>query len=363
MSGALAVTGAHGFLGWHTRVRARAAGWDAVGVGLGPTVSLDEVADAVCGADSVLHLAGVNRGSDDEVRSGNFGLATRLAAGIRRAAQPPSRVVYANSIHAGTEGAYGESKARAAEILAGCAAQVGAEFVDVVLPNLFGEHGRAFYNSVTATFCHQLAGGETPRVLDDGELTLLHVQDAAEVLLGIAKPQEIDLRCRPMGVGELCGVLTQFAEVYATGAIPTLDTPFDVALFNTYRSFTPRSRRPLVSHSDPRGSFSEVVRCHGGSGQTSFSTTAPGVTRGEHFHLGKVERFAVLSGAATISLRKVLTDEVVHIDVDGSEPSYVDMPTLWAHNITNVGTEVLRTVFWTNDLFDPANPDTFAEAV
>lgn len=366
----VAITGAGGFLGWHTRVRAHAerrvnGAADVRPIGMDPSVSTDLLAAAVSGAEHIVHLAGVNRGSEGEVRDGNILLAARLAAGIRYAARPPQRIVFANSVQAATGGTYGDAKRRAADLLAECADQVGAEFVDVPLPNLFGEHGRPFYNSVTATFCHQLANGETPQIHRDQELSMLHVQDAAAILLGNVKPGDAEARLTRIRVSALRDKLQYFAAVYATGAIPALESAFDIALFNTYRSYTfpALARRELATHGDARGEFSEVIRCHGGTGQTSFSTTVPGVTRGDHFHLAKVERFAVLSGTARISLRRVLTDDVVHVDVDGERPAYVDMPTMWAHNITNVGSAVLCTLFWTNDLFDPAAPDTYREVV
>lgn len=353
----LAVTGSGGFLGWHTMVRAHATGRKAEAVDLrGPRPDLG-------GAQRVLHLAGVNRGSADEVLRGNVAAAEALAAAVRAAVPPPATIVFANSVHAGADTPYGAGKRRAAEILAAATADVGAAFVDLALPNLFGEHGRPFYNAVTATFCHLLARGEEPVVAQDRELSLLHAQDAAAVLVGEAGQAAIGQRRHRIGVAQLRERLAGFATAYATGTVPALHTPFDVALFNTYRSYTRVGARPLTPHRDGRGSFHEVVRCLGGPGQSSFSTTVPGVTRGDHFHLAKVERFAVLAGRARIALRKVLTGEVVHVDVDGAEPAFVDMPTMWAHNITNTGDGELHTLFWTNDLFDPAAPDTYPEPV
>jgi UDP-2-acetamido-2,6-beta-L-arabino-hexul-4-ose reductase len=136
-------------------------------------------------------------------------------------------------------------------------------------------------------------------------------------------------------------------------------------LFNTYRAALFPNHYPiaLTAHADERGRLVETVRAHGGQGQTFVSTTRPGITRGEHFHLGKVERFVVLSGRARISLRRVCTDEIVSFDVSGEAPAVVDMPTMWVHNITNIGDTELTTLFWTHSLFDPDNPDTFWEPV
>jgi UDP-2-acetamido-2,6-beta-L-arabino-hexul-4-ose reductase len=335
------MTGASGFLGWHTRVLARTL----------PDVSVAAVPD-LDGADRVLHLAGVNRGNVQL----NVDLARALTAGLRRCATPPKVVVYANSVQAGNGTPYGDAKAAAAEELAAATEWSGSTFVDLRLPNLFGEHGRPHYNSVVATFCRVLADGGQPRVDEDRELELLHATDAAALLLG--RPAGAPVR---RTVTSLAARLREFATLYRTGELPDLRDRFDVRLFNTYRSHA-FAELPVPVRGDARGELFEAVRAHSG-GQAFVSTTRPGATRGEHFHLAKVERFLVLRGEAEIRLRRLLHDEVVRIRVSGAEPTIVDMPTMWAHSITNVGDDDLLTMFWANDLFDPANPDTYAEAV
>ena len=188
------------------------------------------MATAISGADQVIHLAGVNRGTDDEVRDGNALFSSQLAEAIGRAERAPATVVYAGSIH--TEGIYGAAKRAAADLLATAVDASGGQFVDLALPNVFGEHGRPFYNSVTATFCHQIARGETPRIDDDRELQLLHAQDAADILIGSAGQDAIDGRARRLTVSELLAALHGIAELYAEGDIPDLSDPFGLALFN-----------------------------------------------------------------------------------------------------------------------------------
>jgi UDP-2-acetamido-2,6-beta-L-arabino-hexul-4-ose reductase len=279
-----------------------------------------------------------------------------------RAAAPPRTVVYANSAQAGNGTPYGDAKAAAGAVLADAAARAGSRFVDVTLPNLFGEHGRPFYNSVVATFAHLLATGGTPEVHDDRELDLLHVTDAAALLLDPAPGPAPMFRAT---VSDLAARLARFAEVYRTGEIPALGGRDDVRLFNTYRSQCFPAHYPMrpARHSDARGELVEAVKVHGGGGQSFVSSTVPGVTRGQHYHLAKVERFLVLRGEAEISLRRLLHDDVVTFRVSGDEPAIVDMPTMWAHNITNTGSGELLTLFWANDLFDAANPDTYPEEV
>ncbi|MBT2484999.1 MULTISPECIES: NAD-dependent epimerase/dehydratase family protein [unclassified Microbacterium] len=360
-----AVTGARGFLGWHLRAASLESGTPVEGIPLGTEFDFDQAKAAVDGAARAIHIAGVNRASDEEVTSGNIEFAEQLASALRAAPTPPPVVVYANSTQATNGSVYGEAKARAAEILAAAASDIGAEFIDVRLPNLFGEHGRPFYNAVTATFSHLVASGDSPTVENDKELTLLHAQHAVDILSGTVQLPALDGLQRAETVTGLLGRLRGYAELYSRGEIPNVADEFDRDLFNTYRSYTFPSQSPLdlTRHADARGSFFEIIRSHGGPGQSSFSTTVPGVTRGDHFHRRKIERFTVLQGRARISLRRLYSDEVVSFEVSGDAPGAVDMPTMWAHNITNIGDDVLYTSFWTNDIFDPANPDTIAEAV
>lgn len=361
----IALTGGNGFLGWHTRAALRERDIAAERIVVGGAFDLESATDAVRGADRVIHLAGVNRATEEEVREGNAFFARQLANALTVAENPPHTVVYANSIQAGNGTVYGDAKARAGEILAEAAAEIGSEFVDVRLPNLFGEHGQPFYNSVTATFAHQLVVGAEPILQHDRDLTLLHAQNAADLVLGwapLGSQHELEERETVSG---LLVRLRGIAETYAAGEIPAMLTPFERDLFNTYRSFTFPAHAPirLTSHEDARGSFFEIIRAHGGSGQTAFSTTVPGVTRGDHFHRRKAERFVVVSGSAKIRVRKLFDDHVVEFEVTGAEPVAIDMPTMWAHSIENTGSEVLFTAFWSNDLFNPEHPDTIAEAV
>jgi UDP-2-acetamido-2,6-beta-L-arabino-hexul-4-ose reductase len=363
--GHVALTGAGGFLGWHTRAALLEAGLEGRAVAVGGAFDCADASASITGSSRLVHLAGVNRGTDDEVREGNAQFADQVADAVRRADEPPTDIVFANSTQATNGSVYGEAKAAAADTLRAAADAVGAEFQDLSLPNLFGEHGRPFYNAVTATFCHLLAHGGKPTIEHDKELTLLHAQDAADLLIGLTAPDG----ARSLEVTEtvtgLLGRLSGMAATYGRGEIPDVASVFDRNLFNTYRSYTFPEQAPvrLTRHADARGSFFEILRSHGGSGQSSFSTTEPGISRGDHFHRRKIERFTVLAGSATIALRRLFTDEVHEFEVTGESPAAVDMPTMWSHKITNTGSDVLYTSFWTNDIFNPEAPDTIAEAV
>jgi UDP-2-acetamido-2,6-beta-L-arabino-hexul-4-ose reductase len=357
------LTGAAGFLGWHTRLRLHAQGVsEVVAVGrdgwTGLTAAMED-------CDAVLHVAGVNRGKgDDDVRGGNLRLARELVTAVRDAGQP-RRVVFANSIQAGNGTPYGEGKAAALEALLQLEDD-GHSVVDVVLPNIFGEHGQPHYNSFVATFAHAVANRERP-VVDDREVGLLHAQRAAQSLIdGLTTPEK---HLSPTGVQVsvkgVLDLLEEFESSYRSGEFPNLSTGFRVDLFNTYRAalFPQRYPIPLTPNSDARGTFVETVRTRGGQGQSSISTTLPGVTRGEHYHLSKIERFAVVRGTAIIALRKMFDDQVVHFPVSGDSPCAIDMPVGWTHNITNTGDGTLVTQFWANELFRPDAPDTYPHPV
>lgn len=364
------VTGAHGFLGWHTACRLRARyGVEPTLVGRADFADPDLLVERLRGAEVVLHLAGVNRAETAEaVEHGNVEIAERLAAAIRVVAAPV-RVVYADSVQADGDTPYGRGKAIAAEVLGKAVAEVGGSLADVRLPNLFGEHGRPAYNSFVATFAHAVASGERPTVTDDREIALLHAQDAAAALWSAAggtADETLRPTGEPVAISRVLALLEEFQALYARrGEIPALTDRFRVALFNTYRSYLPLAGLPLQpeGHRDARGELFEAVRMHGGTGQVFVSTTRPGATRGNHYHLEKVERFFVVRGEAQIELRRLLHDEVTRIRVGGGQPGFVDMPTLWVHNITNVGEEDLVTVFWTDQLLDPADPDQYPERV
>ncbi|MGY2701581.1 polysaccharide biosynthesis C-terminal domain-containing protein [Nocardioides sp. HB32] len=358
------LTGGEGFLGWHLACRLRARhGMTPVRLGRG---ALDPAAFGT--ADTVFHLAGVSRAAtSEEVEEGNVEVAQRTADAIRLASRPV-RLVYANSIQADLDDPYGRGKRRAGELLAKAIDDVGGRYVDVRLPNLFGEHGRPSYNSFVATFADAVARGEVPTVTEDREVPLLHAQRAAATLIMAADGPDNTVRpaAESHTVSDVLARLQSYHALYAgRGEVPSLGDPFDVDLFNTYRSFVFPAAFPMRPdlHEDTRGRLFETVRSHGGTGQSFVSTTLPGATRGDHYHLHKVERFAVVSGEAEISLRRLYDTGVLRFRISGDAPAFVDMPTMWVHNITNVGDSELVTVFWADQLLDPHDPDQYPERV
>lgn len=358
-----AVTGASGLIGWHLMCALHAAGHQAAGIGRAAFNDPDRLAHALAGADVVVHAAGANRGDDEEVASTNVRLAELLAAALATCPQPPV-VVYTNSSHIDRPTAYGRSKLDAARVLERSCPD---RFVDLVLPGVFGEHGRPYYNSVVSTFCHQLATGEVLSVNDDAQLDLLHAQDVADVIIDAASSEAFGQRRpegTPISVTSLAATLTAMHERYSDGVVPAIGNPFQRALFNTMRSYRFPERYPidLDPRRDERGALVELVKADT-AGQMFISSTQPAVTRGNHYHRRKVERFVVVEGQATISLRRLFHDQVTTFEVCGEQPVAIDMPTMHTHNIRNVGDGPLTTVFWADEIFDPERPDTIAEPV
>ena len=365
----IGITGADGFLGWHLRSLLHGDTTEDT------TVPCDQVSFAddhaldnlVVTSDAIVHFAGINRGTDDEVLNGNLAITDRLVAALVRSRRSP-HVLFASSIQIERDNPYGQAKRACAQRLQAWADGCGARFTTVVLPNVFGEFGRPFYNSVVATFCHQLVHGEEPRIVADAPLELIHAQDIAGKFVALAHDGTVGvvrvLGYDPLLVSEILTRLQGLNASYAGGTFPLLGDSFDLQLFNTLRSFRfpDQAQDTFDVHTDPRGSLWEVARARG-AGQTFVSWTEPGVSRGNHYHRHKVERFAVLGGSGRIRLRRLFTPDVHTYDLSGEAPGYVDMPTFCTHSIENIGSAPLLTLFWSGELFDAGNSDTWAESV
>lgn len=363
----IVITGAKGFLGWHLRCCLRAR--EKFRHYLAPldrqTFNDDvKLAEALTDATVVVHLAGVNRASEAEVESGNIEIAQRLVEGLRKTRVVP-HLIYSNSVHRIQDNAYGHSKSAANKILTDWACSCSARYTELVLPHVFGECGRPFYNSVVFTFCHQLVHDESLVVNSTGQLELLHAQDICHHILNLIEQGftgELCLPGRTISVPAVAEQLSAMYDSYSHDIIPDLRDRFDLQLFNTLRSFMypifyPRS---LKLYTDDRGSLFEAVKNQNG-GQVFLSTTKPGITRGNHYHFNKVERFLVVRGQANICIRRLLDEHITTFQVSGEQPTYIDMPTLHTHCITNTGDDELITLFWSHEIFDPNLPDTYFE--
>jgi UDP-2-acetamido-2,6-beta-L-arabino-hexul-4-ose reductase len=366
----LGITGAAGMLGWH--LRCALVGREGFEVAVADRATFGDdaaLADFARDLDVLVHCAGMNRGDEQEVHDVNLALAERLLAACDGVGATP-HLVFTNSTHIERDTLYGASKRGVAAMMQAWAVERGVGFDDLVLPHVFGEHGRAFYNSVVHTFCQQLAVGDPPRIDHDGELELLHAADVADLIIRrtLDFPEAVEqvrVPGRAMRVSELLRLLQDMREGYVEQQlIPDLRDPLHLSLFNVLRAaMWPQAYPvPLTLHTDDRGSLFEAVKGAQG-GQSFVSTTKPGITRGNHFHRRKVERFLVVEGEASIRLRRLFDDQVVEFRVSGDQPAYVDMPTLHTHNITNVGGGTLLTLFWSHEVFDPEQPDTVWEEV
>lgn len=333
--------------------------------------------DFVSQCDVIVHLAAMNRHKDAEViYKTNLALVEALiAACLRRNAHP--HIIFSSSTQEERDNLYGKSKKEGKEKFIQWASESEGQFTSLTIPNVFGPFGKPDYNSVVATFCHKIAHDETPSILNDAEIGLIYINELVKIIedtiegkgsrtaIG-ANSYEVDIPApHAIKVSELLALLKQYkADYMENGIFPNLEDPFKKALFNTFRCYVPEGHYPVKfqKHTDNRGSFVEIARTQT-SGQFSFSTTVPGITRGNHFHTRKAERFAVIRGKALIQLRKIGTDKVVDYYLDGEEPAYVDMPIWHTHNIKNIGDEELITLFWINEPYDPADADTYFEDV
>jgi UDP-2-acetamido-2,6-beta-L-arabino-hexul-4-ose reductase len=374
----IGITGASGLLGFHLRTRLGALGiapaagkpdrrtFEVVTI---PTEAFrDEAAlrALVTRCDTLIHLAYQISGPSDEMRARNRELDERLTAAIG-AATRPLHLIFASSTHIERDTAHGEAKRRSDAHFAGFTGVRGHPYTSLVFPHIFGEGGRPNHNSVVSTFCHTLAIGGEPVIIVDNPLELLHAQSAAaEIIKAIESRASGHLRVtgRPMGVSKLLAVLREIHTDYNAFLIPDFRDPLRLDLFNTYRSYLfPLSYpTPLTLREDARGSLFEAVKTRHG-GQAFVSTSRPRVTRGNHYHLHKLERFCVIRGSATIQIRRLFSTAIHTFEVSGEFPVVIDIPTLHTHNITNTGSEDLLTLFWAHELFDPDSPDTYPEPV
>lgn len=336
------------------------------------------LSDFVSRCDTIVHLAALNRHNDPEIiYKTNIELIRKLTAACDSTNVKP-HILFSSSTQEELNNSYGQSKKEGRELFENWAGKNNSDFTGFVIPNVFGPFGNPYYNSVVATFCHQLTHNETPRIDKDGELKLIYVGELVseiikqiELKFSIAtsenKTEKILVPHRyVIKVSELLNKLTDFKSKYfETGTLPDINNIFDLNLYNTFltyidhHSFFPF---PLKLNTDNRGSFVETVKLRSG-GQISFSTTNPGITRGNHFHTRKAERFAVIKGDARIELRRVGTNSKLTFDLSGKKPAFVDIPVWYTHNITNTGNDDLFTIFWINEFFDQADPDTYFEVV
>ena len=364
------VTGARGFIGRNLMVAlgrrddVKAAGFDV-------DDSLEALWAVLPGVDVVYHLAGVNRPQDSaEFRTGNVDFTAQLCSHMNEAGARPA-VVFASSTQAELDNSYGASKLAAEGVLATWSRDSGGVVAVFRLPNVFGKWGRPSYNSVVATFCHNVAHGLPLRVDDpDAAMKLVHVDDVVTGFLEVLEkpPRGVERRTvtpvTEITLGELAARVRAFRAAQHSPNLPDLSGHFARALFSTYLSYLEPGELAydLGVRADERGDLAELVR-ESHAGQIFVSRTHPGITRGNHYHDTKVERFMVIDGEGLVRLRPLGGDEVCEYRLSGAAPQAVIIPPGTVHSIENVGPAEMVTLFWAGEVFDPARPDTYCERV
>ncbi|WP_375604960.1 NAD-dependent epimerase/dehydratase family protein [Flavobacterium davisii] len=317
--------------------------------------------------DVIVHLAAMNRHESQEfIYKINVELTQKLIDSLERT-NSKAHVLFSSSSQEERDNLYGKSKKEGRELLVNWANKSGGKVTGMIIPNVFGPFGKPNYNSFIATFCYKLTHNEAPVIDNDGEVKLIYVGELVIEIINKIKEGKSEAiseisHTSTYKVSEVLQKLNYYKTTYFdNGEIPELNSTFDLNLFNTFRCyFDIANHYPVkfTQHKDPRGAFVEIIRL-GIGGQCSFSTTVPGITRGNHFHTRKIERFAVIKGKALIQLRKIGTNEVLDFYLDGDEPAYVDMPIWYTHNIRNIGEEDLYTNFWINEPYNQDDADTY----
>lgn len=367
------ITGQSGFVGQHlyNTLGLFANEFERIDYNIDLFKEANTLEDFVSQCDVIVHLAAVNRHNDSNtLYRTNVDLVCKLISALANT-NSKAHVLFSSSLQEERDNLYGKSKRKGRELLTDWANYNGGLFTGMVIPNVFGPFGIPYYNSFVATFSHQLTHNEQPKIDIDGMVKLIYVGELVEVILRkirskLSNPLFLIPHTAEYKVSEILSLLKTYKEQYFDlGIIPVLRDTFEINLFNTLRSYIDLENfNPVkfVQHKDSRGTFVEIIRLNVG-GQVSFSTTAPGITRGNHYHTRKIERFAVIKGKALIQLRKIGTNKVFNFVLDGEEPAYIDMPIWYTHNIKNIGHEDLYTNFWINDFFDPNDADTYFEEV
>lgn len=320
--------------------------------------------------DFVFNLAGVNRPKEEaEFMQGNFGFASDLLDTLKKH-NNTCPVMLSSSTQAALSNPYGESKKAGEDLFFCYAKETGAKVLVYRFPNVFGKWCRPNYNSAVATFCYNIAR-DLPITVNDRshEMTLVYIDDVVAELVRAASGTETrdGAFCRvPVEhhatLGEIVDLLYGFKESRKTLAVPDMtNDSFSKKLYSTYLSYLPEDAfsYPLTMHEDARGSFTEILRT-GNCGQFSVNISKPGITKGNHWHHTKNEKFLVVQGEAVIRFRKIDEDKVYSYSVSGDKLEVVDIPTGYTHSIENTGEGDLVTFMWCNECFDPARPDTYA---
>ncbi|MGE7647255.1 capsular polysaccharide biosynthesis protein CapF [Peribacillus frigoritolerans] len=360
------VTGANGFVGKNLIAELKNKGYeDIFKVTRQTEPSLLNKYTKEC--DFVFHLAGVNRPDEEkEFMQGNFHFTLGLLELLKKH-NNKSPVLITSSIQADKDNPYGRSKKAGEDVLFEYSHQTGAEAFVYRLPNLFGKWSKPNYNTVVATYCYNIARNLDIQINNqDAELTLCYIDDVLEEFINALEgnPTKKEQHCfvettHTIKLGDLAARIKSFKDSRVALSIPDMEDALTKKLYSTYLSFLPEDNfsYDLIMNCDHRGSFTEFIRTPE-RGQVSVNVSKPGITKGNHWHHTKNEKFLVVSGEGLIRFRKIDSEKIIEYRVSGEKLQVVDIPTGYTHSIVNVGESDLVTVMWVNECFDPEKPDT-----
>ena len=369
------VTGANGFIGKNLLLHFQEnSAFDLV-----PFTrehNIDDLPVLLEGIDWVFHLAGINRPQyPEEFVTGNTGLTEQLCAAIKCSGRKVP-VVYTSSIQVDRDNDYGSSKLAAEDALLALRQDTGSPVFIYRLPNVFGKWARPNYNSAVATFCHNVARDLPIQINDPSAvIRLVYVDDVVDSFMALLTDVESFntrfysgfVEVAPeyhISVGELADQLYRFKSTRNNLVTEPVGTGLVRALYSTYVSYLPPEHftYPVQQHGDARGVFVEMLKTQD-SGQFSFFTAHPGITRGGHYHHSKTEKFLVIRGKACFRFRHMLTGDFYELYTSGEKSEIVETVPGWTHDITNVGDDELICMLWANEIFDREKPDTFSSPV
>lgn len=329
--------------------------------------SKEELEKGVLNSDFIVHLAGINRPkNEEEFFKGNTGLTEEIIE-ILKENNKNTSILITSSIQADLDNAYGQSKKGAEEALIKYMADTKGNVFIFRLPNVFGKWCRPNYNSAIATFCHNIARGEEVWISDPTkEMTLVYIDDVVRNIKNVIDNEEnyipgyqnVDIEHKAT-LGEIVDLINSFKESRKSLMIPNMENELTKKLYSTYLSYLPEKdfSYPLKMNVDNRGSFTEFIKSKD-RGQVSVNISKPGITKGNHWHDTKNEKFLVVSGEGVIRFRKVDSEEIIEYKVSGEKLEVIDIPVGYTHSIINTGERDMVTIMWVNEIFNPEKPDT-----
>lgn len=361
------VTGASGFIGKNLIAELDNRGYKEIFKCTRETTK-EELDEYTKHCNFVFHLAGVNRPEKEkEFMEGNFGFTSELLGYLQKN-KNKSPIVITSSIQVERDNPYGRSKKAGEDLLIDYKNCTGSKVYIYRLPNLFGKWSKPNYNSVVSTFCYNIARDMEIQINDpETELELAYIDDVIKEFLNILEGNIFKMgnycllsTTYKIRLDRLAGIIRSFSESRLNLHVPNMGDEFTKKLYSTYLSYLPEDKfsYPLKMYVDNRGSFTEFLKSPE-RGQVSVNISKPGITKGNHWHHTKNEKFLVVSGEGIIRFRKIGTEEVIEYKVSGEILEVVDIPTGYTHSIVNIGDTDMVTIMWANECYDPENSDTY----